>query len=283
MVSISIGSDLHLEHSASFKPLNHDKADVLVLAGDIMVAESIRRFSFYDNDRGTGSIHEYNSQSYQKFLEIASKEFDLVVMVAGNHEHYNGYFDRTADVMIDACSAVGSNVVFLNDSACDYAGLTFVGGTLWTDMNRGDPLAQYDVARGMNDYSIITANPSVGNYRKLRASDTIAAHRVTRDLIHHVDRNSAERGRKTVVVTHHAPSYRSRDPRYNDSLVHGYCSALDEMVEDCVSTVMWCHGHIHSQHDYMIGDTRIIANPRGYPGEMRPPTEEYRFKTVEIS
>ena len=27
------------------------------------------------------------------------------------------------------------------------------------------------------------------------------------------------------------------------------------------------HGHIHSQQDYMIGDTRVVCNPRGYPDE----------------
>ena len=27
---------------------------------------------------------------------------------------------------------------------------------------------------------------------------------------------------------------------------------------------LWCHGHIHQSKDYMIGNTRIICNPRGY-------------------
>jgi hypothetical protein len=26
------------------------------------------------------------------------------------------------------------------------------------------------------------------------------------------------------------------------------------------------HGHIHAGRDYQIGNTRIVANPRGYPG-----------------
>ena len=30
---------------------------------------------------------------------------------------------------------------------------------------------------------------------------------------------------------------------------------------------LWVHGHIHGQSDYVLGETRVIANPRGYPGE----------------
>ena len=26
----------------------------------------------------------------------------------------------------------------------------------------------------------------------------------------------------------------------------------------------WIHGHMHSNVDYMIGDTRVVCNPRGY-------------------
>jgi Icc-related predicted phosphoesterase len=30
---------------------------------------------------------------------------------------------------------------------------------------------------------------------------------------------------------------------------------------------LWIHGHTHTSFDYMIGDTRVVANPHGYPGE----------------
>ena len=31
--------------------------------------------------------------------------------------------------------------------------------------------------------------------------------------------------------------------------------------------VLWVHGHVHRKADYMIGSTRVICNPKGYPGE----------------
>ena len=37
---------------------------------------------------------------------------------------------------------------------------------------------------------------------------------------------------------------------------------------------LWIHGHVHNNFDYMIGDTRVICNPRGY--EMYQ--ENFEFK-----
>jgi predicted phosphodiesterase len=50
-MKVAYCSDLHLE----FKDLvltNNVGADVLVLAGDICVGESLKRFPFYKNDEG---------------------------------------------------------------------------------------------------------------------------------------------------------------------------------------------------------------------------------------
>lgn len=30
---------------------------------------------------------------------------------------------------------------------------------------------------------------------------------------------------------------------------------------------LWIHGHTHEKADYMIGNTRIVSNPRGYNRE----------------
>lgn len=33
---------------------------------------------------------------------------------------------------------------------------------------------------------------------------------------------------------------------------------------------LWIHGHVHAKQDYRVGDTRVIANPRGYPDRRGP-------------
>ena len=37
---------------------------------------------------------------------------------------------------------------------------------------------------------------------------------------------------------------------------------------------LWLHGHTHSARDYVIGTTRVVCNPRGYPHEKwKPPVD----------
>lgn len=72
-----------------------------------------------------------------------------------------------------------------------------------------------------------------------------------------------------VVMTHHLPSYRSISSYYvGGRLNSGFASHLDRIVKQ-IGADVWIHGHSHARQDYMIGRTRIICNPRGYPFEVR--------------
>jgi Icc-related predicted phosphoesterase len=41
------------------------------------------------------------------------------------------------------------------------------------------------------------------------------------------------------------------------------------------------HGHTHEACDYMIGDTRVVCHPRGYPKET-PYYDAYKPLIVEV-
>lgn len=274
-MKVAYCSDLHLE----FKDLaltNEVGADVLVLAGDICVAESIKRFPFYDNDRGTGSIHEYNSQRYQAFFERLAKEFKKVIYVVGNHEHYNGYWHKTVPAIRESLRKVNEEVFHVLDNDCVNLGnTTFVGGTLWTDFDKANEYTMYAVATGMNDYRIITYTRN-DCYRSLRASDALWEHRRHVDYIKHVSKEMD----KVVVVTHHGPSHMSIAPEYvGHDLNGGYVSDLSDLILDRPSIKYWIHGHVHSNFDYQIGECRVLCNPRGYPGERK---SEFELMTFEV-
>ncbi len=51
-----------------------------------------------------------------------------------------------------------------------------------------------------------------------------------------------------------------------DPLNCAFASDLESLVLKSRAR-LWVHGHIHSQSNYLIGETRVIANPRGYPKE----------------
>ena len=73
-----------------------------------------------------------------------------------------------------------------------------------------------------------------------------------------------------MVITHHAPSIGSVPRDFHRNPVSAaYASNLDELVEQS-GAALWVHGHLHSQSDYRIGNTRVVCNPRGYPDERNP-------------
>ena len=73
--------------------------------------------------------------------------------------------------------------------------------------------------------------------------------------------------RAHVVVTHHAPSRASVAPRFaGQRLNPAFVSGLESLIE-AGRPSLWVHGHTHTSFDYRLGKTRVICNPRGYPGE----------------
>lgn len=74
--------------------------------------------------------------------------------------------------------------------------------------------------------------------------------------------------RTLVVITHHAPSLRSLadNPYAGGHMDAAYANRYDDLLEMGVD--LWVHGHSHTACDYRTGTTRVVCNPRGYPGEL---------------
>jgi len=74
--------------------------------------------------------------------------------------------------------------------------------------------------------------------------------------------------RTIVFAGHHSPSKLSTHPKYqNEYLMNGgYSSDLSEFILDHPEIKLWTHGHTHDPFDYMVGETRVVCNPRGYAG-----------------
>jgi len=116
-------------------------------------------------------------------------------------------------------------------------------------------------------------------------SDTYDIFVSTRGKI--LDFLEANPDKKVVMMTHHAPSFKSKHPRYEDSdrLNHAYYSALDMLIMNNPQIKVWVHGHTHESHDYQIGETRIICNPRGYSMNGNNDQENRKFdinKSFEV-
>lgn len=267
-MKVSIISDIHSEFL--HRPVkNTDKADVLILAGDIFVADDFRAPDSLDSTRYLRKV------DYNVFLNTVSQEFEQVIYVAGNHEFYHGKWAQTIDILAEECSYF-SNINFLERDTVIIDDVAFYGATLWTDIDKGDPVSTYSIKSIMNDYKQITYDIS-GNYRRLRPEDTINRHLTSIKSLDHTYKVVS----KLFVVTHHAPSYHSIAEEWMGDFSNvAYASNLENFILDRPNITHWVHGHIHSPSDYMIGDTRVIANPAGYPGEFA--SSELTLKTIEI-
>ena len=222
---IQIVSDLHLEFS-DINIQNIENADVLVLSGDIMVASKVLK-----------PQSEYGIR-FRDFLKRVSFQFPHVIYIMGNHD----------------------NVYLLERDTKIINDVVFVGGTLWTDMNKFDPLTLHAVRDMMMDYRAIVHDKA--GFRRLKPADTCERHRTTLDYIKFVA--DEHKDKKVVVCTHHSPSFQSVAEQYKtEYLMNGaYHSSLEEHILDRPQIKLWTHGHTHTPFDYMVGECRVVCKAR---------------------
>ena len=270
-MKIAVASDLHLEFGdLDFE--NTDHADVLILSGDILVVED-----FKDWDSGNILGEDTKSQQWHQFMQRCSQRFPHVIYVMGNHEHYHGNFSRSYE-RLKARLAYLPNIHVLEREVFVVDDVTFIGGTLWTDMNNGDALTLYHMKDMMNDFRCVWYE---ARDRKFSPKDAFEEHVKMKQYISTVVEGRHEQ--KFVVCGHHAPSSVSVHPRYADDTVMngGYRSDLSEFILDRPQIRLWTHGHTHYEFDYMIGTTRVVCNPRGY-ANYEEQADLWKLKTVEI-
>ena len=176
-MKIQLISDLHMEFGPA-PDIRNVGADVLIMAGDICVAEHLYRNPTAGlNDMIQKGYYADEAIKYRKFFHQVSQEFETVLYVMGNHEHYNGRWSRTADILNEEC-ARHSNIFLMEKHKHVINDVVFLGATLWSDLNGYDPLTELTVRDMMNDYKVITQDLN-GQYHKLTPATTAAAHRAT--------------------------------------------------------------------------------------------------------
>jgi len=173
----------------------------------------------------------------------------------GSHEFYGHDIPRLTQKLEE--ETAGTDIHVLENKAVEIGDVVFLGCSLWTNFALGnDPSIGALIAEGaMNDFKRIRFFPG---FTRLRAGHL---RRIHADSVLWLQQQFEwYRCRKIVVLTHHAPSPKSIPAKWlGDPLNCAFASNLEALL--------WVHGHIHSQSDYQIGSTRVIANPRGYPNE----------------
>lgn len=110
-------SDLHLETQGFHWQL--PKGDVLIVAGDLCHAgclDPARTDKYSVDQRGR----------VMGFIDSAVANFAHVLLIAGNHDHYDGVFDETAGLFRRHLPGV----TVLDNDCVEIGGVRFFGATL---------------------------------------------------------------------------------------------------------------------------------------------------------
>ena len=238
---IQLASDLHLEFIQREFPGARlispaYGADLLVLAGDI--------------GAGTQAIDFFRNWPVP------------VLYLAGNHEFYGHAIEQ---IRIDLRkAAAGTSITFLDNDSVDLGGVRFLGTTLWTDyrleLNRTQRQLMEQAELSINDHRRIVCREG-----RFTAAKALAEHELSRSWLNReLDRPYDG---KTVVISHHGPHPLSVHPRYaGDPVNAAFVSDLSELLP---KADLWLHGHVHDSFDYKVGECRVVANPLGYPRNLR--------------
>ena len=244
-MKIQIASDLHFEFGESNRTpknvihqLKKANTDVLVLAGDITCRKDIF-----------------------EILKEFSNNFNSVVYVTGNHEHYGTHIDKIREIRNDVLDSF-SNVHWLDDSSCKISGQRFIGCTLWFPY---DPMNQL-YEKNMNDFY------SIHEFRSWVYKENEAS-------VKYLNENTTE---NDIVVTHHLPSYKCVHEKYKYSELNRFFVCDIESTIEERSPKYYLFGHTHECLDFQINKTRVISNPLGYPGENKSDKKFNFAKIIEV-
>lgn len=149
-----------------------------------------------------------------------------------------------------------------------YKGLKIAGATLWTDLSikGAGGAAWFNYNRGLVDSRFIEF---------LTYENYTATH---------------ERHKKfllgsgaDIIVSHHCPSTLSTAPQFIGNILNNcFVNSMEEEIMSLPKPPkIWICGHTHHKHEYMLGETRVICHPRGYPGEI-PGNETYEPMIIEV-
>ncbi|MDX1669491.1 MAG: metallophosphoesterase, partial [Limnobacter sp.] len=238
-MKIALYSDLHLETLRRLPELDcipepREPVDLIILAGDI--------------HQGT------------KGLDALARMGRGHIYVSGNHEYYHNDIEVLDQKLVEKAAELGLH--YLQRSQVIIQGVRFLGTTLWTD---------YNIQPGWRFGAELVAKAFLPDYKLIRfrgdkftPAAAIGLHETNVNWL--ASKLDEPFEGKTVIITHHAPHPGSIHPRFALSPINAaFVSDLSNLMG---KADLWLHGHMHDSFDYNVhtdhGQTRILANPRGY-------------------
>jgi hypothetical protein len=227
-----------------------------------------------------GDVAEGAQNSFETLRGIVP-EAVTIILTMGNHEYYRRFF---GEELASARALAPDFNIHLLENDCIVVGgnVRFAGASLWTDYrmfgDRNAPAAMHAARVGMNDHRLIRWKRDP--WARFRPQEAAMLHAASRAFFLETFATPFE-GLATIAVSHHAPHVGSVPARYvSDILSASFASTLLDELDPGhrggsgrhhgaapKAPDFWIHGHIHDSADYLVGATRVIANPHGYGAE----------------
>jgi predicted phosphohydrolase len=233
---LQYASDLHLEFPRNKAFLGPEplepKADLLILAGDIVPFASLER--------------------QEDFFSYISEHFEQTYWLPGNHEYYHSDISQRSGKVQEE---IRNNVHLVNNMALEIKGIRLVFSTLWTRISKSRrPL----IENGLTDFRWITHQGMPYTAEVFNSLHLEGMKSIREELRTPYDG-------KTVVITHHVPTFQHYPPKYQDSPINeGFAVELGYWIADH-GPDCWIYGHHHhNSPEFKIGKTRMLTNQLGY-------------------
>lgn len=239
------------EYEGQYFPteLPDDLETTLIIAGDI-----------WHGNKTFKNRYDYSTS----WIEILSKRFKHIVLVYGNHDYWDCSIHKCIQDAKKFLDEQGlSNVYVLEKDCIILDNIKFIGTTLWTSLNNGDPVTMYSAKENMaNDFAYIKNN----QFKSINPEFLYGEFNKSKQfIIENAKRDNDKQ--KVLVITHHAPSFQSIHESYRTKADYytnfSYFSDLDSLCYD-LDIDYWFHGHTHENFNYHIHQTNVLCNPRGY-------------------
>lgn len=229
-------SDLHLEFPENKAFLNknpiHAYGDILILAGDV--------------------VPFIVMEEHNDFWDYISNNFKHIYWVPGNHEYYYSDISKHSGSIY---KKLRDNLFLVNNVAVMHNDIKFIFSTLWTDISDNN---QFIIQYRMSDFKVIRNGDIIftpENYNHL--------HQECLKFL--TDELAKQDAKKTVVVTHHVPTYLNYPEKYKgDILNEAFAVELNNLIRES-NIDYWIFGHHHKNNcDFKIGKTRLLSSQLGY-------------------
>jgi predicted phosphohydrolase len=235
-MKIQYCSDLHLEFPENKKFMEANplsvKGEILVLAGDIV--------SFAVMDK------------HNDFFDFVADNFEATYWIPGNHEYY--YADAV-ERSGSFCEKIRTNVFLLNNQVIKLKDLRLVFTSLWSHIS---PANHWEVQQKISDFQVIKFknekfNP--GHFNQL--------HHDSLEFL--ANAFEEKHDGKTVVISHHVPTYMNYPEKYKHSKVtEVFAVEMHDFIEK-TGPEFWIYGHHHQNIPaFEIGHTQLVTNQLGY-------------------